>query len=205
MAFAAELVDDSRWLSATAQKTEERLAEHLMTSDDTGKKRVNTRGRKPPEVVRPLQAGPAAPVRSFERKGGGNLYVGGERNEHGTRVARRVACGRCGTEDHVPYAPRDSSKALCRSCAALILRAYEVGTRPPEETRAEICNLCGVPFRMPIHVVDDGDPLCPNCLRGFTTWSGSIDTPFAERQGRVLEPRKNGVVVRKRKSDPGGG
>lgn len=185
-------------------KTEERQPEHLMTSDDTGKKRVNTRGRKPPEVVRPIPSGPAPAVRSFERKGGGNLYVGGVRNEHGTRVARRVACGRCGAEDHVPYAPRDSSRALCRACAALILRAYEVGTRAPEETRPEVCNLCGTPFRIPIHVVDDGDPLCPDCLRGFTTWSGNLDTPFAERQNRVMETRKSGVVVRKRKDLTGG-
>jgi hypothetical protein len=172
-----------------------------MTTNDTGKKRVNTRARKPPEVVRPQASTSSRPERPkvFERTGGGNLYVGGPRNEHGTRVARRVACGRCGAEDHVPYAPRDASKALCRACAALVLRAYEVGTKAPTETRGETCNLCGTPFRIPIHVVDDGDPLCPNCLRGFTTWSGSIDTPFEERQARVIEPRKSGVVVRKRR------
>ncbi len=172
-----------------------------MTSNESGKKRVNTRARKAPEVIRPsAKPGPAAPKRSFEREGGGNLYVGGPRNEHGTRVARRVACGRCGSEDHVPYAPKDSSKALCRACAALVLRAYEVGTKAPVETRPETCNLCGTPFRIPLSVEDDGDPLCQNCLRGFLTWSGSIDTPFSERQDRVIEERKAGVVVRRKKT-----
>jgi len=171
------------------------------------KKRVNTKKRKAPEVVRPTQpvdSRASASPQSFERKGGGNLYVGGAKNEFGTRVAKRVACGRCGAVDHVPYVPKDTSRALCRDCAALVLRAYEVGTRPPEETRPETCNLCGTPFRIPLHVEDDGDPLCPNCLRGFTTWSGSIDTPFHERQGRVLEARAKGVVVRKKATLPGG-
>lgn len=184
------------------------MLEPSMATNDPGKKRVNTRGRKPPEVVRPKSSSPSSPSsrperpKAFERVGGGNLYVGGPRNEHGTRVARRVACGRCGAEDHVPYAPRDSSKALCRACAALVLRAYEVGTRAPTETRPETCHLCQTPFRIPISVKDDGDPLCPNCLRGFATWSGSLDTPFHERQERVIEPRRSGVVVRKRRDAP---
>lgn len=177
----------------------------MATTEDGPKKRVNTRGRKPPEIVRPQQATttPKPPSAPFERKGGGNLYVGGARNEFGTRIAKRITCCQCGKEDHVPHAPKDASKAMCRACAALLLRAYEVGTRAPLDTRPEICNLCGTPFRIPLAVVDDGDPLCSSCLRGFTTWQGGIDTPFAERQGRVLEARKNGVVVRKKNHEGG--
>ena len=186
---------------STVGKTQDEAA----MQDPTGgvKKRVNTRGRKPPEIVRPQQpaSAPSPPSRPFERKGGGNLYVGGERNEFGTRIARRIACGRCGSDDHVPYVPKDRTKALCRACAALTLRAYEMGTKAPVDTRPETCNLCGTPFRIPLAVVDDGDPLCTSCLRGFTTWSGSIDTPFHERQGRTIEARKNGVVVRKKNRD----
>lgn len=195
---------------STVPKTEDEHEAAMATTEDPadaagGKKRVNTRGRKAPEIVRPQQkaTAPSPPARPFERKGGGNLYVGGERNEFGTRIARRIACGRCGSEDHVPYVPKDPTKALCRACAALTLRAYEVGTKAPVDTRPETCNLCGTPFRIPLAVVDDGDPLCPSCLRGFTTWSGSIDTPFRERQGRVIEARKNGVVVRKKNLDGG--
>jgi uncharacterized Zn finger protein (UPF0148 family) len=70
--------------------------------------------------------------------------------------------------------------------------------------RDEKCNLCGVPFQIPAFVKDDGDPLCPSCLRGFTTWSGSIDTPWEERQNRVLETRSStsSVVVRKKVTPP---
>jgi hypothetical protein len=179
-----------------------------MSTTESGKKRVQTRNRKAPDIVRPTvptaHASPAEARRPLARKGGGNLYVGGARNEHGTRVARRVVCGRCGVEDHVPYVPRDESRALCRGCAALVLRAYEVGTKAPTDTRPETCNLCGSPFRIPLAVPDDGDPLCPNCLRGFTTWSGSIDTPWTERQGRTLEARGSGVVVRRRSTRDGG-
>ena len=161
----------------------------MTSTDDPGKKRVNTRARKAPEVVRPQTAAPTAPT-----------FVGGARNEHGTRVARRVACGRCGSDDHVPYVPKDQSRALCRACAAEVLKAFEIGTKVPTEMRDERCNLCGVPFQIPKFVKDDGDPLCQSCLRGFTTWSGSIDTPWQERQGRVLENRGTNpsVVVRKK-------
>ncbi len=179
----------------------------MSSNEQGGKKRVDTRNRKSPEIVRPLSSGSSEqrPAKlSLERKGGGNLYVGGARNEHGTRIARRIVCTRCGAEDHVPFVPRNETRAMCRACAALLLRAYEVGTRAPVETRAETCNLCGSPFRIPLSVKDDGDPLCPNCLRGFMTWSGSIDTPFVERQGRVIETRGAGVVVRKKATREGG-
>jgi hypothetical protein len=179
-----------------------------MSTEPGGKKRVQTRNRKPPDIVRPNVPGSPTDARPprmpLARKGGGNLYVGGARNEHGTRVARRVVCGRCGVEDHVPYVPKDSARAMCRACAALVLRAYELGTRAPTETRPETCNLCGTPFRIPLAVPDDGDPLCPNCLRGFTTWSGSIDTPWTERQNRTIEERTSGVVVRRRATRDGG-
>ncbi len=176
-------------------------------ANDPDKKRVNTRGRKPPEIVRPQSQTPPTPKPAsapFDRKpGGGNLFVGGPRNEFGTRIAKRITCSRCGNDDHVPHAPRDASKAMCRACAALMLRAYEVGVKAPVDTRPETCNLCGVPFRMPMAVPDDGDPLCPNCLRGFTTWQGGVDTPYQERQNRTLEQRKPGVVVRKKNLDGG--
>ena len=178
----------------------------MTSTNDPGKKRVNTRGRKPPEVVRPqVKAAPAGPAQRAHQHApaAGTVFVGGARNEHGTRVARRVACGRCGSTDHVPYVPKDQTKALCRACAAEVLNAFEVGTKAPTEMRDEKCNLCGVPFQIPTFVKDDGDPLCQSCLRGFTTWSGSIDTPWQERQGRVLETRGNpSLVVRKKVTPP---
>jgi formylmethanofuran dehydrogenase subunit E len=127
----------------------------------------------------------------------GPKFVGGARNEHGTRVARRVTCSRCQAVDHVAYSPRDPTRALCRSCAKEVLEIYEQGMRVRVATRPTKCNLCGAPFNIPLSAEDDGDPLCKSCLQGFTSWQGSVDRPFEERQQTVLEPRASGTVVRK--------
>ena len=129
----------------------------------------------------------------------GPRFVGGARNEHGTRVARRVTCTRCGNVDHVAYAPKDSTKALCRTCAMQVLETYESGVKVRMPTRRTTCNLCGVPFDLPVAAEDDGDPLCKNCLLGFTTWQGSVDRTFEERTNTVIEARPSGTVVRKTK------
>jgi hypothetical protein len=95
--------------------------------------------------------------------------------------------------------PKNADRVLCRACAREVLSAYEVGEKIRTATRPETCNLCGTPFVIPVTVKDDGDPLCPSCLRGFTSWSGSIDTPWEERQALVIEERGPGLVVRKKK------
>jgi hypothetical protein len=129
--------------------------------------------------------------------------VGGVRSEFGTRVARRVDCARCGRSDHVAYIPKERERALCRDCAAEVLRAYEHGVKARMPMRDAACNLCGTPFQLPITAEDDGDLLCPSCLRGWTGWQGSLETPFAERAGTTLENRRSGNKVRRRtaKSD----
>ena len=160
--------------------------------------------KKRPTPVVSRKGAPATEGRAEKRRSAdrpveeGPKYTGGPKNEHGTRVARRVTCSRCGTSDHIPYVPRDATRALCRSCAAEVLKIYERGTKIRMPTRTTPCNLCGTPFELPIVVEDDGDPLCPNCLRGFTTWQGSVDVPFADRVHSTLEARPSGAVVRKR-------
>lgn len=124
--------------------------------------------------------------------------VGGARNEHGTRVARRVVCTRCGAHDHVQWVEQDNSTALCKVCAEEMLGVLELGRKEKQKTRDEICNLCGVPFAMPDHVEDDGDPLCGNCLRGFMAWQGTIDRTFEERQREVSTSVRPGLRVRRR-------
>ncbi len=124
--------------------------------------------------------------------------VGGARNEHGTRVARRVVCTRCGAHDHVQWVEQDNSTALCKVCAEELLGVLELGRREKQKTRDEICNLCGIPFAMPDHVEDDGDPLCGNCLRGFMAWQGTIDRTFKERQLEVSSSVRPGLRVRRR-------
>lgn len=124
--------------------------------------------------------------------------VGGARNEFGTRIARRIECTRCGKEDHVPFVPKDAARALCRACAMEVLKTYEEGVRVRMPTKPAVCNLCGKPFSLPVAAEDDGDPLCESCLKGFTSWRGSLDVPFAEREKQVLEPRRAGTVLRKK-------
>lgn len=163
--------------------------------------RRNPRDKKPPVVERkPGEAEARAPKRANGKsKDEGPKFVGGPRNEHGTRIARRVTCARCGTADHVPYVPKDPGKALCRTCAVEVLKTYEAGVKVRMPTRSTKCNLCGTPFELPVSAEDDGDPLCPSCLKGFTSWQGSIDTPFEVRGDVVVEERLSGALVRKRK------
>lgn len=127
------------------------------------------------------------------------LRMGGPRTEFGTRISRRIECARCGREDHVPYVPRERDKALCRECAAEVLRAFEEGVRAKTPTRPATCNLCGTPFELPITAFDDGDLLCPPCLRGWTAWQGSLEVPYEERKHAVLESHRAGTKLRRRK------
>lgn len=161
------------------------------------------RGERPTSTPRDADDGHRRPAARggamVELPKSGAKIVGGPRNEHGTRVARRVTCARCQSADHVPYVPKDPSKALCRTCASEVLMTYEAGVRVRTPTRKTACNLCGAPFELPVSAEDDGDPLCPSCLRGFTSWQGSVDVPFAERGNVVVEERLSGALVRKRK------
>ena len=129
----------------------------------------------------------------------GPAFIGGPRNEFGTRVARRVTCSRCGKDDHVPYAPRNVGRALCRACAAEVLNTWEVGTRAKMETKPAVCSLCKKPFALPVRVELTDEILCPDCLRGFATWTGGLDTPWENRQEAVVEQRVGGTLVRRRK------
>jgi len=129
--------------------------------------------------------------------------VGGERNEHGTRISRRVECSRCGKVDHVPWGKRDRKGALCRSCAAETLKAFEIGTKKKVETRPVTCNLCGKPFDLPKNVEDDGDLLCVTCLRGFFAWQGDVDSSWEDRAKLRSESRPSGTLLRRRNRNSG--
>lgn len=126
--------------------------------------------------------------------------VGGARNNYGTRISRHIECSRCGADDHVPFVPKDMKRALCRPCAVEVLKTYEVGVRVRVELKKIDCNLCGKPFEIPASVEDDGDLLCRDCLQGFTSWSGSVDTPYQERNQVAYVPQSNGTLLRKRLS-----
>mgnify|MGYP000164769259 CR=1 FL=1 len=131
------------------------------------------------------------------------MRVGGVRNEHGTRVARRVECAKCSAIDHVSYLDKNREFALCRTCAEDMLNVFEVGRKKSMPTRPETCNLCGVPFEIPVTAEDDGDPLCQNCLREWLGWQGSIDQPYEERQRNLLEKKRPGIALRRRPKKAG--
>lgn len=152
-------------------------------------------GKRPP----PGRRGPAREGREDRDKDGAPEFIGGPRNEFGTRVARRITCSRCGNVDHVPHAPRDAERALCRACAVEVLNTYEVGTRAKVETRPAVCSICKKPFALPVKVELTDEILCPDCLRGFATWTGGLETPWESRADVVVEQRVGGTLVRRRK------
>ncbi len=172
---------------------------------------VEKLGKRPGAAAAPART-KARPSRAEPRRGrddadrraprddvDGPQFFGGPKNEFGTRVARRITCSRCGAVDHVPHAPRKLERALCRACAADVLNTYEVGTRAKVETRPAACSLCKKPFALPVKVELTDEILCPDCLRGFATWTGGIDTAWDERRGVVIEARVSGTLVRRRK------
>ncbi|MCC7074718.1 MAG: hypothetical protein IT383_25640 [Deltaproteobacteria bacterium] len=172
---------------------------------------VEKLGKRPGTSAAPPRA-KARPARADGRRGrdGGRkpaqtndadapVFIGGPKNEFGTRVARRITCSRCGAVDHVPHAPRKLERALCRACAVEVLKTYEVGTRMPVQTRPAVCSLCKKPFALPVKVELTDEILCPDCLRGFATWTGGIDTTWDQRQDVVIEARVSGTLVRRRK------
>ncbi len=128
--------------------------------------------------------------------------VGGERNEHGTRVARRIECHRCGAVDHSQWVEQKNDHALCRECAEELLGVLELGRKEKHQTRREVCNLCGVPFDLPTFVKDDGDLLCGGCIRGFMGWKGTLDREYEDRIGDVSESVRPGLRVRRRQGGP---
>lgn len=125
------------------------------------------------------------------------LNVGGTRNVHGTRIARRVKCDKCGQEDHITARPSRTRGTFCRACALETLNALEVGKKAPRDMKAHVCSNCKCGFALPVHVELKKDSLCPACLRGFETWRGSLEMSVDARESMSCEVRKSGVLLRK--------
>jgi predicted nucleic acid-binding Zn ribbon protein len=169
----------------------------VIMSTERPTKRNDPRKRPVPEIVRPEGSTPRPRYRPDAPLDMEPSFVGGARNAHGTRISKRIACMRCGASDHVAFAPKDAARALCRVCAAEVLKTYEVGVTLPADMRGATCSLCASAFSVPKRVQDDGKLLCPNCLRGFAVWQGSIDAPPDERGERTLDKIGKRVVARR--------
>src|SRR3989338_5334727 len=103
------------------------------------------------------------------------LNVGGTRNIHGTRISRYIQCQKCGQKDHITSRPSRTQGAFCRTCALQALNALEVGRKAPRDMKQHLCSNCHQRFALPVHVEIKKDGLCPNCLKGFDIWRGSLD------------------------------
>ena len=127
-------------------------------------------------------------------------FVGGARNEFGTRTLRRIECNRCKKSDMVAYMPKERSRALCNACAKELLDIYEVGAQLPKEMVDRACDQCARIF--PLNKkIDEEVVFCPDCFRGFATWQGDKDLdPNARSRG---ESRKSGTLLRRKfENDP---
>ena len=90
----------------------------MTSTNDPGKKRVNTRGRKPPEVVRPQTAAPAATTGTTKDAGPAQrahprtnphaplapTFVGGARNEQPRKKKVRRDRSKSGPRPKYPRA-----------------------------------------------------------------------------------------------------
>ena len=126
------------------------------------------------------------------------LLVCGTRNQHGTRIARRVKCQKCGCEDHITSRPSKTSGAFCRACEKEVMGALEVGKRAPRLMKEHVCSNCHQGFELPLLMVPKKDCLCGNCLKGFETWRGSLEMSVESREAMLLEKRPSGVLLRKK-------
>ena len=126
------------------------------------------------------------------------LNVGGTRNAHGTRISKRIKCQKCGQEDHITSRPSETHGAFCRACALLAMNALEVGKKAPRNMKQHLCSNCHQNFALPVHVEIKKDSLCPNCLKGFDIWRGSLDMSVQARENMSCEKRKPGVLLRKK-------
>lgn len=101
--------------------------------------------------------------RSTSAKPGAPRAVRKIRNEHGTRVARRIVCAHCGKSDTVDFAPRDPAATFCRACAFTQLNVVDPDERALR-TRVRPCSACG----RPADVDRQGpDILCGDCFLGI--------------------------------------
>src|SRR3989338_4748421 len=127
------------------------------------------------------------------------LHVGGFRNAHGTRIAKRVHCSACGAEDHITsrHSRTRGGLAYCRACARKLINAIEVGTKAPRQMKGHRCSNCQQDFQLPVHVKIEKGCLCPSCLKGFETWQGSKEMTVEERANLHCEIRQPGLLLRR--------
>lgn len=88
------------------------------------------------------------------------------RNEHGTRIARRIVCIECGADDTVHFIPRDPATVRCRKCAYEQLSVHD-----PDDSALHQhgynCTRCRRPFSLDKPAKDPATVLCSDCFHGI--------------------------------------
>lgn len=120
------------------------------------------------------------------------LRVGGARNQHGTRVTRRVTCVSCGEVDYTAVGAGSSPR--CRKCAKQELGAFEQSVRVPPMLMKITCFQCKTVCELPSWLAQKEDALCGDCARGFELWRGTMGSAATGE----LELRRSGTVLRRR-------
>jgi hypothetical protein len=128
------------------------------------------------------------------------LVVGGERNEHGTRISRKVTCQKCGKGDYIAVSrTKNAASLFCRDCAKSEIKAFEKGTRIKPEMASVCCGQCKRAFDFPKAAQNsrrETPLLCRDCYRGFEVWSGSLQSPGAVRDLAEFSRRPSGTLLR---------
>lgn len=129
------------------------------------------------------------------------LIVGGERNEHGTRICRKITCGKCQKVDYVAVSrTKKGDTFYCRDCAKTEISAYEKGTRVKCEMVDVNCGQCAKVFTYPKAFKRNGSLLCSDCYSGFEVWRGSLEQAVHERDMSNLARRPAGTLLRSNRS-----
>ncbi|MFO0723633.1 MAG: hypothetical protein U1E65_07635 [Myxococcota bacterium] len=111
------------------------------------------------------------------------------RTEHGTRVARRIKCTSCGSEDTVDFAPRDPSAILCRKCAYEQRGIVDPDDKAVQEKR-QACRVCGRWFVLPFDPTGADRPICTDCKAGIETKQGDRTKDATRLKSGVIRTKR---------------
>lgn len=128
-----------------------------------------------------MNASPAGPKRG--------KVVRKVRNEHGTRVARRIRCASCGAEDTIDFAPKDPSQVLCRRCAFDQYGAIDPDD-PSVRRRSTTCPECRRSFEAVISLRHPEPPICPDCRAGIISQQQHRTKKAVRLSAKVVRARK---------------
>jgi CxxC-x17-CxxC domain-containing protein len=111
---------------------------------------------------------------------------------HGTRVAFQVTCARCGTEDTLPFVPKNAEELLCSGCAETEYGEDWDKGRTERSTEYEFqCAACTKTAFVQFMPEEPDGFLCLDCVKGIETSDPTRLT------GATKVGKKRGVMKRK--------